>query len=69
MIRTILIPDKQTVSFNVPVEYIGKEVEVIAFAKNEGEQKIESVPKSVSFEAISTDTIGFIFNREEANER
>jgi len=35
MIRTILIPDTQTVTFNVPKDYIGKEVEVIVFARNE----------------------------------
>ena len=69
MVRTILIPDTQTVSFNVPEEYIGKEVEVIAFAKNEGEQKKEFSKKIVSFDAVSIDTKGYTFNREEANER
>ncbi len=69
MIRTILIPDTQTIFFNVPKEYIGKEVEVIAFAKNEGDQKNEPANKLVSFNAISIDTKGYTFNREEANER
>ena len=35
MIRTIIIPDTQTVFFNIPKDYIGKEVEVIAFAREE----------------------------------
>ena len=35
MIRTIIIPDTQTVFFNIPKDYIGKEVEVIAFARDE----------------------------------
>lgn len=69
MVRTILIPDTQTISFNVPEEYIGKEVEVIAFTKNEGEPPKKAVNKSVSFNAISIDTKGYIFNRGEANER
>ena len=69
MIRTILIPDTQTISFNVPEEYIGKEVEVIAFTKNQGEQKKEAANKAVPFNAISIDTKGYTFNREEANER
>lgn len=69
MIRTILIPDTQTVTFNVPKEYIGKEVEVIAFAKNEGIDNKESTGKQVSFNALSIDTKNFKFNRNEANER
>jgi hypothetical protein len=69
MIRTILIPDTQTVSFTVPKEYVGKELEVIAFAKNEGIRGKKSSKKQVSFTALSIDTVGFKFNRDEANER
>jgi hypothetical protein len=69
MIHTIVIPDTQTASFNVPEEYIGKELEVIAFAKNEGLQNKGPDKKKVSFSALSIDTKGFRFNRNEANER
>ena len=35
MIRTIITPVTETVSFNVPKEYIGKKVELIAFTLND----------------------------------
>jgi len=69
MIRTILIPDTQIVTFNIPEDYIGKEVEVIAFAKNEGIDTKELSKKQVSFDAVSIDTKNFRFDRNEANER
>lgn len=72
MIRTIIVPDKQemNISLFVPENYIGKEVEVIAFSKKEvvDEQRIQSA-KKVTFDAFSIDTLGFKFNRDEANER
>lgn len=68
MIRTILIPDTQIVTFNIPEDYIGKEVEVIAFAKNEGIDTKELSKKQVSFDAVSIDTKNFRFDRNEANE-
>ncbi len=37
MVRATIIPSNETVHFNVPKEYIGKEVEVIAFTKTEGD--------------------------------
>ena len=39
MIRTIITPHKQTITFDIPKDYIGKEIEVIAFAKDEGMSK------------------------------
>lgn len=70
MVRTTIIPSNETVHFNVPKEYIGKEVEVIAFAKNEGEWLQQgNGKKTVSFNAITIDTKGSQFNRDEANER
>ncbi len=71
MIRTIVIPEKNVVnlSFSVPENYIGKEMEVIAFTKKEGLEKTELHSKKVSFTALSIDTRGFKFNRNEANER
>jgi hypothetical protein len=69
MIRTVIVPNTQTVTFNVPQDYIGKELEVIAFTKNEGIEATELPKKEISFNAISVDTINFKFNRDEANER
>jgi hypothetical protein len=69
MIRTIIIPKTQTVSLNIPLKYIGKEIEVIAFEKEEGIETKHSPKKRVSFDTISIDTKNFKFNRDEANER
>ncbi len=63
------MPSTQTASFNVPEEYVGKEIEIIAFTKNEGLQAVELPKKFATFSALSIDTTGFKFNREEANER
>jgi uncharacterized membrane protein len=35
MIRTIVIPNTQTVFFEVPANYVGKEIEVLFYAKDE----------------------------------
>ena len=71
MIRTTIIPEKNVVnvSFSVPENYIGKEMEVIAFTKKEGLEKPEMQRRKVSFAALSIDTKGYKFNRDEANER
>lgn len=71
MVRTTVIPENRTVmvSLSVPENYIGKELEVIAFTKNEGTEKKEIIKKKVSFSAISIPTKGFKFSRNEANER
>jgi hypothetical protein len=69
MIRTIVIPDTQTAFFEVPEDYIGKELEVIAFTKNEYTTADATLEKQVSFSALSIDTKGFKFDRNEANER
>ena len=69
MVRTIITPNNQTVSFSVPKEYIGKQVEVIAFVEDEGLAKETPVKKQVTFNALSIDTKGYKFNRDEANER
>ena len=69
MIHTIVTPLKQTISFDIPKDYVGKQIEVIAFAKGEGITKEQPAKKNVTFNALSIDTIGYKFNRDEANER
>jgi hypothetical protein len=69
MIRTIITPENQTISFYIPKKYIGKQIEVIAFAKDEEIAKDEVVRKKVSFSALALDTRNYKFNRDEANER
>ncbi|WP_295648575.1 hypothetical protein [uncultured Mucilaginibacter sp.] len=68
MIRTIVRTDKRVVSFDIPENYVGKELEVIAFSKDEGLTEVLT-KKKATFDAIAIDTIGFKFNRDEANER
>ena len=69
MIRTVIIPEQTMVniSLSVPENYIGKEMEVIAFTKREGLE--ETSVKKATFNAISIDTKTFKFNRDGASER
>ncbi|HEY9258251.1 hypothetical protein [Chitinophaga sp.] len=69
MIRTIIIPHQQSISFDIPEDYVGKQIEVIAFAKDEGNTKAKPAKQKVTFTALSLDTRGYKFNRDEANER
>lgn len=67
MVRTILKPDKALISFEIPERYIGKEIEVIAFEMGEASDEMPPLKKKVSFDAVSIDTRGYHFNRDEAN--
>ena len=69
MIHTIVTPNNQTISFDIPKDYVGKQIEVIAFAKGEGITKEQPAKKNVTFNALSIDTRGYKFNRDEANDR
>ncbi len=69
MIRTSIRPDKQTISFDIPEDYVGKQIEVIAFANDEGINKGMFVKKKVLFTVLHVDRKDYKFNREEANER
>jgi hypothetical protein len=69
MVRAIITPSNQTVSFDVPEDYIGKQIEVIAFAKDEGFTEEEPMQKNISFTVLHTDLKDYKFSRDEANER
>lgn len=69
MIRKILKVDSDIVSISVPKNYMGKILEIIAFTKDEEQDKDISQVQKATFNALSLDTRGFKFNREEANER
>jgi hypothetical protein len=69
MIRTIVTPKEQSISFNIPKDYVGREIEVIAFARGEGVTNEQPAKKKVTFNALSIDTRGYKFNRDEANGR
>ena len=71
MVRTTIIPENRivTISLSVPESYVGKEMDVIAFTRKEGLEEKKTEEKKVSFSALSLDTAGYKFNRDEANER
>ena len=69
MIRKILKVESDKVSISVPKNYIGKFMEIIAFTKDEEEDKEVLHHGIATFYALSLDTRGFKFNRDEANER
>jgi hypothetical protein len=64
-----VIPNSDTVSISVPKDYIGKVLEIIAFAKDEGLNNNLGEKKDVSFTVLHTDVKDYKFNRDEANER
>ena len=68
MIRTIVTPDEDRITLSIPQNYIGVEIEVIAFIKEEMIHQ-KTAPEKVTFDSLSIDTRGFKFDREEANER
>lgn len=68
MIRTTIVPNEKTISLSIPENYIGKQIEVIAFEKDEGVTE-KPAQKIASFTALAIDTKGYKFSREEANER
>ena len=69
MIRTVFTANKNTLTLPLPDNYIGKQIEVIAFMIDEGKETTQNKKKEVSFNAVKLDTRGFKFNRDEANER
>jgi hypothetical protein len=69
MVRTIITPDNATVSLAIPKSYIGKEVEILAFTKDEAVSGPLTDKKKTSFTVLHVDNAGYQFNRDEANER
>jgi hypothetical protein len=70
MIRTILTPEKNFLSFNIPDKYIGKKMEIIAFAVDDlTDDVIYTAKNHKSFSAVKLNTRNYKFNRDQANER
>lgn len=70
MIRKLIKVESDKISISVPKDYIGKVMEVIAFSRDEAVANKEvKKKKKATFNALSLDTLGFKFNRNEANER
>lgn len=68
MIRTVLTADKQILSFSIPANYLGKQVEVIAFTIDEPLKTSRNLINR-TFTTIKVNAIDFKFNRDELNER
>jgi len=69
MIRTVIISDKNTLILPLPDDYIGKQLEVIAFAIDEPVKQLKKAAAKDVFKALKFDTRGFKFDRDEANSR
>lgn len=60
MIRTIVIPEKNNILLSIPNKYIGKEIEVLLYAKEElVEQKTKKIASASRFKGL--------LNNDEAN--
>ena len=70
MVRKIVIPQERTYTLELPEEFIGKEVEVLAFEVGE---KINFLPKKSAEDlekeltGLTVDDPDFTFDRDEAN--
>ena len=78
MIRKIVIPQERTLVLELPEEFVGKEVEVLAFEVDKNtsvsepsstiqsrEERIEYLVKAL--EPYRVDMSGYKFDRDEAN--
>ena len=70
MYRDIIIPTSTKQTIELPEDFIGRQVEVIAFPLEEDMQSSNSGEDAFAFwKKHSIDMSEFKFNREEANER
>ncbi|MDF1550024.1 MAG: hypothetical protein P1P88_19520 [Bacteroidales bacterium] len=69
MIRTFIKTKNNKLSLTIPDKYIGRELEVIAFARDEEFEEISVSEKEVNFTVLHTNFKNYKFNRDEANER
>jgi len=70
MIRTTLVPDSVKVMFPIPQEYVGRELEIIAFPiEKDSTIHTLSPARKVTFTNFGIDATAYKFDREEANAR
>lgn len=62
MVRTFIIPEDRNILIRVPEDYIGKQVEVIAFTLEEN-SNVTQVKKQASFTA-SQASVGVLHQRQ-----
>ena len=68
MIRTVITANNKNLTLTLPNNYIGKQVEVIAFTVDEPKQK-KKTKKAKSFTTVKVNAEGYKFNRDEFHER
>jgi hypothetical protein len=56
MIRTVITPDNQDIHLHVPESYVGKKIEVIAFAIDETEREPKKLKMADFWGTISDET-------------
>jgi len=68
MLRQVMIPSKERSSFSIPVEYYGKEVEILVFPtyNNKKNQSIDSLKEIFAKHLYSFEN--YKFDRDEAND-
>ena len=67
MLRQVMIPSKEKSSFSFPVEYYGKEVEILVFPSyNKTNQNIDSLKELFAKYMYSFEN--YKFDRDEAND-
>ncbi|MBC7922753.1 MAG: hypothetical protein H7Z75_16865 [Ferruginibacter sp.] len=70
MYREILIPTDTKLTIELPSEWVGKPIEVLAFAIELNQPEMAQSPEAFEFwKQHSIDLSGFRFNRDDANER
>lgn len=70
MYREIIIPECTTQTIELPEEFVGKQVEIIAFSIEEKKSDQFKIEKALKFwKENSIDMTNFKFDRSEANER
>ncbi len=52
MIKTTIIPQNNSLNFTIPDNYIGREIEVLLYAKDELEQEIKPKKTMADFSGI-----------------
>ena len=68
MLRQVLIPSAENSTINIPVEFYGKEIEVLLypFYKTKSNQNISDIDKA--FSKYLYNFGNFKFNRDDAND-
>jgi hypothetical protein len=65
MIRTVITSKNNSLVLPLPDEYVGRQLEVIAFAIDEPVKQVKNTLAKDIFKSMKLDTRGFKFDRDE----